>query len=192
LFKIISGGQTGADRAALDVALSLNMPCGGWCPADRSAEDGAIDLRYPLTPMAGAGYRARTRQNVLDSDGTIILSFGPPTGGTQTTLKFCANHKKPVLVIDADLTTPGKAAVLLAVFILRHRIAALNVAGPRASKQPAIYLFVAQALTWLLSPRKMQSGVAAAPGYSTNAPRPRIVRRILKPQRGSLHPKQRH
>jgi hypothetical protein len=150
-FKLVSGGQTGADRAALDVALSLDIPCGGWCPGDRSAEDGPIDSRYPLTPLIGSGYRARTRQNVLDSDGTVILSLGPPTGGSLTTLKFCTNLKKPVIVIDGDLTTAGEAAVLVAVFLLRHRIMTLNVAGPRASKQPGIYLFVAEVLTRLFT-----------------------------------------
>jgi len=79
-FKIVSGGQTGADRAALDAALEAGIPCGGWCPHDRAAEDGPIDARYPLTPAAGAGYRQRTRMNVCDSDGTVIFSFGALSG----------------------------------------------------------------------------------------------------------------
>jgi hypothetical protein len=73
LIKIISGGQTGVDRGALDAALAVKFPCGGWCPADRRAEDGSIPGRYPLTPLPGGGYRERTRQNVIDSDGTATV-----------------------------------------------------------------------------------------------------------------------
>ncbi|MDH3584808.1 MAG: putative molybdenum carrier protein, partial [Phycisphaerae bacterium] len=74
--KIVSGGQTGADRAALDAALACGQPCGGWCPQDRAAEDGPIDPRYPLKELPGGGYRQRTHRNVIDSDGTVVLSFG--------------------------------------------------------------------------------------------------------------------
>ena len=150
-FRIVSGGQTGADRAALDAALSLDIPCGGWCPADCRAEDGVIPSRYPLTPLPGGGYRQRTRRNVQDSDGTLIVSFGPPTGGTRATADDCRRFDKPCLVVDADLTTPGEAAVLTAVFILRHRVHTLNVAGPRASGQPMVYDFVRDVVTRLLS-----------------------------------------
>lgn len=77
LEKIVSGGQTGVDRGALDASLKSNFPCGGWCPGDRSAEDGTIPERYPLTPLPGGGFRQRTRQNVADSDGTLILCKRP-------------------------------------------------------------------------------------------------------------------
>jgi hypothetical protein len=152
--KIISGGQTGADRAALDVALKLKIPCGGWCPADRRAEDGIIADRYPLTPLANAGYRERTRQNVRDSDGTVILSFGPLTGGSKATAADCRRFYKPCLIIDAKLTTASEAAILLAVFLLRHRIHTLNVAGPRASRQPAVHDFVELVLLNLLATKR--------------------------------------
>jgi hypothetical protein len=152
--KIISGGQTGADRAALDVALILKIPCGGWCPGDREAEDGRIADRYPLMPLANAGYRARTRQNVIDSDGTVILSFGPLTGGSKATAGFARQLKKPHLVIDASITTAREAAILIAVFLLRHRIGVLNIAGPRASGQPGIYAFVVEVLMHLLATRR--------------------------------------
>lgn len=152
--KIISGGQTGADRAALDVALKLRIPCGGWCPADRRAEDGVIPDRYPLTPLAKAGYRQRTRQNVRDSDGTVILSLGPLTGGSKATACDCRQFGKPCLIIDAKLTTSGEAAILLAVFLLRHRIHTLNVAGPRASGQPGIYAYVVDVLMHLLATKR--------------------------------------
>jgi hypothetical protein len=167
VFKIVSGGQTGADRAALDAALKLKIPCGGWCPADRRAEDGIIPDRYPLTPLAGAGYRARTRQNVLDSDGTVVLSFGKLTGGLKATAGDCRRLSKPCLVIDAKLTTPSKAAILLAVFLLRHRIHTLNVAGPRASGQPGIYVFVVEVLMHLLASSRSSPRLAVAPkGHS--------------------------
>jgi hypothetical protein len=149
-FKIISGGQTGADRAALDIALKLKIPCGGWCPADRRAEDGIIADRYPLTPLRGAGYRQRTRKNVQDSDGTVILTFGKLTGGSKATADDCARFAKPCLVIDARKINPRVAAMELAVFILRHHILVLNIAGPRASNQPGIYDFVSEVLTNLL------------------------------------------
>jgi hypothetical protein len=153
-FKIISGGQTGADRAALDVALKLKIPAGGWCPADRRAEDGTISDRYPLTPLAGAGYRQRTRRNVADSDGTVIISLGKLTGGSAVTARDAKQLEKPCLVIDAKQIAATDAAILLAVFILQYRIYTLNVAGPRASKQPGIYAFVADVLMKLLATKK--------------------------------------
>jgi hypothetical protein len=171
-FKIISGGQTGADRAALDVALNLKIPCGGWCPADRRAEDGIIADRYPLTPLRGAGYRQRTRKNVQESGGTVVLAFGKPTGGSKATASDCLRFKKPCLVIDAAKISPHRAAIELAVFILRHRITVLNVAGPRASNQPAIYDFVTEVLTNLLKGpkrrgRKPPMASAEKPAAST-------------------------
>lgn len=100
LRKIVSGGQTGVDRGALDAALAVSFPCGGWCPADRRAEDGSIPDRYPVMELRGAGYSERTRQNVLDSDGTLIIHFGELTGGTLKTAKLCDWHGKPVLLLD--------------------------------------------------------------------------------------------
>src|SRR5690349_17048960 len=108
---IISGGQTGADRAALDVALSLNVACGGWCPADRRAEDGPIAAKYPLMPLPRGGYRQRTRKNVQDSDGTAIFAFGKLTGGSKATADDCDLFHRPCLVIDACATPPSDAAV---------------------------------------------------------------------------------
>jgi predicted metal-dependent HD superfamily phosphohydrolase len=150
---IISGGQTGADRAALDVALALGVPFGGWCPADRQAEDGPIAAKYPLTPLARGGYRQRTRKNVQDSDGTAIFAFSKLTGGSKATADDCGRFHKPCLVIDAAATPPSAAAVAVAVFLLKHHIAKLNVAGPRASGQPRIYGYVREVLTRLITGR---------------------------------------
>src|SRR5947209_11260398 len=86
--KIVSGGQTGVDRAALDVALELGLPCGGWCPKGRRSEGGRIPERYPLRETTSAAYPARTRRNVLYSDGTLVLTNGPPTGGTALTIEL--------------------------------------------------------------------------------------------------------
>jgi hypothetical protein len=133
LKKIISGGQTGVDRGALDAALAANFPAGGWCSADRRAEDGPIPSRYPLMSLERGGYRARTRQNVMDSNATVILAPGQLTGGTLLTLVLCRQQGKPVLVIDAAHTTESEAAPQIADFVEQCSIRTLNVAGPRAS-----------------------------------------------------------
>ena len=151
---ILSGGQTGADRAALDAALALGVPCGGHCPLGRRAEDGPVPTRYPLVELPTPSYPARTRRNVADSDGTVVLAFGPVSSGSRLTVDLCRALGKPCLTVDADLTTAGEAAVLMVVFLLRHRIGTLNVAGPRASGQPHIYGFVFDAVTQLLRPAR--------------------------------------
>lgn len=93
--QIVSGGQAGVDRAALDVALQLGMPCGGWCPKDRKAEDGLIAPCYPLRETPSDDYAQRTEWNVRDSDGTLVLTIGPPTEGTAFTVTVAARLKKP-------------------------------------------------------------------------------------------------
>ena len=133
--KIISGGQTGVDRAALDVALELGIPCGGWCPKGRLAEDGSIDPRYPLKETNSSEYRERAEKNVEDSDGTLILTWGAPSGGTDFTIQMAEKHKKPYLVIDLDETEDPTGVVN---WIKAQGIALLNVAGPRESKAPGI------------------------------------------------------
>jgi hypothetical protein len=139
LAKIVSGGQTGVDRGALDAALDSGFPCGGWATHDRIAEDGRIPDRFPLVELAGAGYEERTLQNVLDSDGTIIIYFRELEGGTRLTMEYCVEHGKPFEPIDASRLTPGDAALGIAAFVRHNRIAVLNFAGPRASKQPTAY-----------------------------------------------------
>src|SRR5262249_16885162 len=143
LTKIISGGQTGVDRAALDVALQLGLPCGGWCPKGRRAEDGPIPERYPLTETSSRAYPQPTPPNELDSDGTLILTRGRPVGGTALTIKIAAEKDKPSLVVDL-----GRQADLAAVrsWCRTHQIRVLNVAGARESEQPGIYAEAAEFL----------------------------------------------
>jgi hypothetical protein len=136
LAKIITGGQTGVDRGALDAALEASFPCGGWAPEGRIAEDGPIHARYPLLELAGAGYEERTLRNVLDSDGTAILHSGKLEGGTRQTMLHCVKHGKPFELVDAARAGPRDAALKLADFVGRNRLSVLNIAGPRASKWP--------------------------------------------------------
>jgi Circularly permutated YpsA SLOG family len=136
LLKIISGGQTGVDRGALDAALDLGVECGGWCPMGRLAEDGTIPERYPVVELANAGYAERTAQNVADSDGTLIISNGEPVGGTRETVERCVENDKPCLVIDYKEMPTVDAAEKTLKFLKRHHIRRLNVAGPRASQWP--------------------------------------------------------
>jgi hypothetical protein len=153
--KIISGDQTGVDRAALDAALETGTDCGGWCPDGRLAEDGAIPLHYPVTELKGAGYQERTLQNVIDSDGTTIFYFGTPAGGTEQTLRFCLERKKPYLLIDAAELTPERAAERMLTFVAAHSITTLNIAGPRTSEEASAYGYAYQAVMRFLSALKL-------------------------------------
>lgn len=136
---MISGGQTGVDRAALDAALAAGIPVGGWCPEGRKAEDGIIPGKYPVKELPGGDYRERTRQNVLGSDGTVIIHFGTLSGGTRETKLFCEDAKKPYLLIDASTMPVDQAAAEMTAFVGKSGIVVLNVAGPRASKEPRAY-----------------------------------------------------
>jgi hypothetical protein len=146
--KIISGGQTGADRAALDVAIKMGIPHGGWIPKGRITDDGPLPEEYQLQEMSTASYPKRTEQNVKDSDGTLIISRGKPTGGSDYTLEMALINKKHLLHIDLNLTTSFDAAFLIVSWVKLHRIKILNVAGPRLSKDPNIYVDVFRILEW--------------------------------------------
>ena len=136
LAKIISGGQTGVDHGALDAALDNKFPCGGWCPPGRMAEDGPIDDIYPMSEMDHGSYAERTRQNVIDSDGTVIIYFSELEGGTRVTLQYCIQLKKPHKLINAREIPLMQAAELITHFIDSFSINILNVAGTRQSKAP--------------------------------------------------------
>ena len=133
LARIVSGGQTGIDRGALDAALAATFRCGGWCPEGRMAEDGAIPPHYPLTELPGAEYKQRTKRNVMDSDGTLVIYFGELSGGTEMTVRYCEQLRKPVLVVDGDTLAPDEIAAKASKFVMTNEIATLNVAGPRES-----------------------------------------------------------
>jgi hypothetical protein len=139
LEKIISGGQTGVDQAALDAAIKLGIPHGGWIPKGRLTEDGPLPPKYNLTEMPTASYPERTRKNIRDSDGTLILSHGALTGGSDFTRKMALKYQKPMLHIDFNRVVPFDAAVIINNWMVDHDIGILNVAGPRASSDPTIY-----------------------------------------------------
>ena len=137
--KIISGGQTGVDRAALDVALKNGIDCGGRCPAGRLDEFGKIPDRYPLRELEGGGFTERTLQNVKDSDGTVIIYSGKLSGGTEQTVHFCLEQQRLHQLLDASKIPTEEAARLIADFVRNHKIDILNVAGPRESDWPEGY-----------------------------------------------------
>ncbi len=135
--KIISGGQTGVDRAALDMALESGIPCGGWCPKGRKSEDGPIDARYPLEETASVKYSVRTEKNVRESDGTLVLTkSGQASAGTALTIRLAQKHKKPCLVTDPFV---GNDLEKVREWIEVSAIGILNVAGPRESEVPGIH-----------------------------------------------------
>jgi hypothetical protein len=136
---IVSGGQTGADRAALDFAIDHGYTHGGWAPHGREAEDGKIPLKYQLLEMDHGGYRQRTRRNVGDSDGTLIINCGALDGGTLATQAFAQRLNKPCLVVQLDHGVTAKAAASVGEWVRMYQIETLNVAGPRESKRPGIY-----------------------------------------------------
>ncbi len=135
---VVSGGQTGVDRAALDAAQACGLPIGGWCPAERRAEDGTISATYPLRETPSARYLLRTRWNVRDSDGTLILGTVATSVGTAATVEAAREFGKPLLQADWDQKR-NDALLTVARWLRRHRIRTLNVAGPRESEQPGVY-----------------------------------------------------
>lgn len=145
--KIVSGGQTGVDRAALDVALDWGLPVGGWCPRGRRAEDGTIPERYPLRETEASQYDVRTRRNVHDSDGTLVLNCGEPVGGTALTIAVAEQSRKPVYIADLNLHPDPQSVI---DWLRLHNIEVLNIAGPRESTIPGIGQRAADFLTSLL------------------------------------------
>ncbi len=146
--KIVSGGQTGVDRAALDVAIALGLAHGGWCPAGRKAEDGVIPPHYQLAETPSAEYRERTRRNVVDSDATLIICAGPLHGGTELTLREAKRLRKPHTVANLLRVDVETARVIR--WLKRQHVEVLNVAGPRASQHPGIGLLAQEFLKQVL------------------------------------------
>jgi predicted Rossmann-fold nucleotide-binding protein len=134
--RIVSGGQTGVDRAALNAAMELGIPCGGWCPRGRRAEDGAIPRKYPLQETESRNYHKRTKLNVRDSDATLILNRGELEGGTAYTVRLAEKMGKPYLIVALDGPRDSEPVV---AWLDEKGIQVLNVAGPKESKRPGIY-----------------------------------------------------
>lgn len=166
--KIISGGQTGVDRAGLDVALELGLPCGGWCPKRRRAEDGRIPDEYPLLETPTANYAERTALNVKESDGTLILAPGPLTGGTALTKSMAIRYGRPVLVVDLNAVRDLTA---VRSWLAEHSICVINIAGPRESQQPGIHDRAVEFLKELFAPTITRKKAATRKRTKRAAPR---------------------
>lgn len=136
--RVVSGGQTGADRGALDAAIELGLEHGGWCPRGRRAEDGVIPPRYRLREHPSPRYAARTDANVRDSDGTLLVTRGAPSGGSALTAARAAAHARPLLHVDLDAESIDVGAERVQRWLAAERVRVLNVAGPRASGCPRI------------------------------------------------------
>ena len=151
--KIVSGGQTGADRAALEVAEELGLATGGWVPRGRRAEDGPIPERYAgLRETDSPSYERRTELNVRDSDATLVLAFGPPSGGSALTASLARSMGRPLLCLDLERLTLEEARTSLAEWLAEFRPRVLNVAGPRLSKEPRIAEATSEILRGTLRP----------------------------------------
>lgn len=153
--SIVSGGQTGVDRAALDTALKLEIPCGGWCPKDRRAEDGVLDVMYPLLETPLQRYSQRTEWNVRDSDGTLVLYQEFLGGGSAYTVELAKKYERPLLVLDLS-TNPAQETVR--EWIHQCHVYIVNIAGPRESTRPGIYqaayMWLFRTLSWEKLPGK--------------------------------------
>ena len=149
--KIISGGQTGVDRAALDVALKHRVKCGGWCPAGRLDESGKIPHRYPLKELKKGGPEERTLRNVQESKGTIVIYFHELSGGTAYSVGCCIEDRQPHRLIDAARYSPEDAATLMVSFVYDNEIDILNIAGPRESEWVGGYAYAFRAVDVFLS-----------------------------------------
>lgn len=169
--KIISGGQTGADQAALDIAIKLGIPHGGWVPKGRLTEDGPLAEKYDMKEMPTDSHPERTEQNVIDSQGTVIFSHGDLTEGSAFTEEMAKKHGRPYLHIDLERTTAFDAAVKINDLIRVHKVEILNVAGPRASKDPRIYKAVKDILEVVLNLNSTGTDLAARESLSPNHPK---------------------
>ena len=139
LKKIISGGQIGADQAALDAAIKYNFPYGGWIQKGRKTQSGILPDKYHLKEMFVAGFKERIEQNVIDSDGTVVISHGNLSGGADYSQKMAKKHNRPCIHIDLNETPAFIAASKINTWIIENNIELLNVAGSRASEDPDIY-----------------------------------------------------
>ena len=136
--RIVSGGQTGADRGGLDAARDLGLERGGFCPRGRRAEDGVIPEGYPMVELATRSYPPRTRANVVGSDATVVFTYGAPDRGSALTLRLARAAGKPSLAMDLAARDDAAAAAELAAWLAAVAAETLNVAGSRESSAPGI------------------------------------------------------
>lgn len=165
--KLISGGQTGADIAALDVALRFGFPHGGWCPKGRRSLEGPIPAHYNLFETPSDSYLQRTEWNVRDSDGTVVCTLAEEaTGGSLRTIGFAKKHKKPCLHLSREVGLFGyrDRSELLQQFVKEHYIRRLNVAGSRESKEPGIHQWVLDVLERAFFYDRTHPGMLGGPG----------------------------
>jgi hypothetical protein len=147
LKRVVSGGQTGADRAGLDVAIRWGFPHGGWCPKGRKAEDGAIGGQYLLTETPSSNYLKRTEWNVRDSDATVIFTISSQlSGGSKRTAEFAEKHRKPWIHLARQAATYEDPALILQRFVEENSVRELNIAGTRGSKEPDVWKFAYETL----------------------------------------------
>ena len=165
--KIISGGQTGVDRAALDAAIKLTIPHGGWIPRGRLTENGPLPAEYLLKETDSSSYADRTEKNVLDADGTLIISRGSLTGGSEYTREMAVRHDRIWLHIDLNQIPAFQAAMTIKDWIIKYNISVLNVAGPRASKDPNIYHDTLSILESVYYLDLMQGGISETASASS-------------------------
>lgn len=149
--KIISGGQTGADRAGLDVAIEMGVPHGGYCPKDRKAEDGRIDDKYNLIEFGS--YRDRTIKNIESADLTIVFYKGQVTTGTALTIDKCGDLNKKLFRVDFNYIVKDMTPILIRDLLTQSfgsQPITVNIAGSRESKCPGIYELTRGVLLYLL------------------------------------------
>ncbi len=168
LSRIVSGGQTGVDRAALDAAIAAGIETGGWCPRDRRSEDGSIPLRYPLRETASKSYAVRTEWNVRDSDATLILVLDRISSGTRLTIDSAKSQTRPLRIeylcppavgtLIEDDVSPEQRVTDVIEWIVREQIKTLNIAGPRGSSHKDVYQKSLQFLTMLCETVASKSG----------------------------------
>jgi hypothetical protein len=178
--KLISGGQSGVDRAALDAAIKLAIPHGGWIPRGRLTENGPLPPKYQLKETGSNSYADRTERNVLDGDGTLIISHGPLTGGSKYTREMAIKHNRAWLHIDLNQIPAFQTAVTIKDWVQMNNIEVLNVAGPRASQDPKIYkevLKILESVYYLDLVQDGSSGIA-----SDNSPITETANAARKPQ----------
>jgi putative molybdenum carrier protein len=151
MLKIISGGQTGVDRAALDSALEHGIDCGGWCPSGRLDENGIIPAHYPLQELDEGGFSERTLRNVRDSDGTAIIYSNKLRGGSEQTVRFCREENRPHILINGAEVSVQRAAAMMGEFVRNQKITTLNIAGSRQSEWTGGYAFALRVMDIFLA-----------------------------------------